>query len=90
MLLVILQIKLNLYDPKGSSTAKLINCDDSQCTMIYQGTLSGCQSDMPCQYEVTYGDGSTTSGYFVEDAFHYDQVSGDSPATSGNTSVTFG
>ncbi|XP_019104419.1 aspartic proteinase 36 isoform X2 [Beta vulgaris subsp. vulgaris] len=85
-----LGIKLNLYDPKGSSTAKLINCDDSQCTMIYQGTLSGCQSDMPCQYEVTYGDGSTTSGYFVEDAFHYDQVSGDSPATSGNTSVTFG
>ncbi|KAL2941490.1 Aspartic proteinase-like protein 2 [Bienertia sinuspersici] len=84
------KVKLNLYDPKGSSTAKLVNCDDKQCTMIYQGTLSGCHSDMLCQYEVTYGDGSTTSGYFVEDSFHYDEVSGDMQTTSGNGSVVFG
>ncbi|XP_021772321.1 aspartic proteinase-like protein 2 isoform X2 [Chenopodium quinoa] len=85
-----LGIKLNLYDPKGSSTANLVNCDDSQCTMIYQGTLSGCQPDMLCQYEVTYGDGSTTSGYFVEDNFHYDSVSGNLQTTSGNGSIVFG
>lgn len=85
-----LGIKLNLYNPKGSSTANLVNCDDSQCTMIYQGTLSGCQPDMLCQYEVTYGDGSTTSGYFVEDTFHYDQVSGNLQTTSGNGSIVFG
>lgn len=86
---LLLQIKLSLYDPKGSSTSKLVNCDDSQCAMIYQGTLSGCQSDMLCQYEVTYGDGSTTSGYFVEDTFHYNQVADDA-STSGNGTVTFG
>ncbi|XP_021734363.1 aspartic proteinase-like protein 2 [Chenopodium quinoa] len=85
-----LGIKLNLYDPKTSSTANLVNCDDSQCTMIYQGTLSGCQPDMLCQYEVTYGDGSTTSGYFVEDDFHYDRVSGNMQTTSGNGSIVFG
>ncbi|KNA09451.1 hypothetical protein SOVF_153530 [Spinacia oleracea] len=83
-----LGIKLNVYDPKGSTSANLVNCDDSQCTMIYQGTLSGCQHDMLCQYEVTYGDGSTTSGYFVEDLFQYDKSSGNSQ--TGNGSIVFG
>ncbi|XP_057539836.1 aspartic proteinase 36-like [Amaranthus tricolor] len=85
-----LGIKLNLYDPKGSSSATLVNCDDSQCTMIYQGTLAGCEPDMLCQYEVTYGDGSTTSGYFVEDAYHYNEASGASQNSTGNGSVVFG
>ncbi|XP_057515464.1 aspartic proteinase 36-like isoform X2 [Amaranthus tricolor] len=86
-----LGIKLNLYDPKGSSSAELINCDDSQCTMIYQGTLSGCQSDIPCQYEVTYGDGSTTSGYFVQDTYHYiEAASRDSQSKTGSGSIVFG
>ncbi|XP_074321173.1 aspartic proteinase 36-like [Silene latifolia] len=85
-----LGIKLNLYDPKSSSTANLINCDEKQCAMIYQGILSGCESHMPCLYEVTYGDGSSTSGYFVEDTFHYDKVTGNQQTTTGNSSVTFG
>ena len=90
-MLFALQIKLNLYDPKGSSSAELINCDDSQCTMIYQGTLSGCQSDIPCQYEVTYGDGSTTSGYFVQDTYHYiEAASRDSQSKTGSGSIVFG
>ncbi|KAK9673483.1 hypothetical protein RND81_12G170300 [Saponaria officinalis] len=84
-----LGIKLNLYDPKSSSTANLINCDEKQCAMIYQGTLSGCASNMLCEYQVTYGDGSTTSGYFVEDTFHYDEMSGHQQ-TTGNVSVVFG
>ncbi|KAH9607709.1 hypothetical protein KSS87_010972, partial [Heliosperma pusillum] len=86
-----LGIQLNLYNPKSSSTADLINCDQKQCAMIYQGTLSGCEENMLCQYEVTYGDGSTTSGYFVEDTFHFDQVSGGGQqAAIGNSSVVFG
>ncbi|KAL9234866.1 hypothetical protein vseg_009684 [Gypsophila vaccaria] len=84
-----LGIELNLYDPKSSSTANLINCDEKQCALIYQGALSGCEANMLCQYEVTYGDGSTTSGYFVEDTFHYDEVSG-RQQTIGNGSVVFG
>lgn len=85
-----LGIKLNLYDPKGSSSAKPVNCDDKKCTMIYQRVLDGCQSDMLCQYEVTYGDGSVTAGYFVEDTYHYDKVSGNQQTTSANTSIVFG
>ncbi|KAH9606743.1 hypothetical protein KSS87_009526 [Heliosperma pusillum] len=85
-----LGIKLNLYDPKSSSTANLINCDEKQCAMIYQGILSGCESHMLCLYEVTYGDGSSTSGYFVEDTFHYDKVTGNQQTTIGNSSVVFG
>lgn len=83
-------MKLNLYDPKGSSSATLVNCDDSQCTMIYQGTLAGCEPDMLCQYEVTYGDGSTTSGYFVQDSYHYNEASGASQNATGIGSVVFG
>ncbi|XP_074292358.1 aspartic proteinase 36-like [Silene latifolia] len=85
-----LGITLNLYDPKSSSTANLINCDEKQCSIIYPGTLSGCTSDMACQYEVTYGDGSTTSGFFVEDTFHFNKVTGLNQTTPGNGSVVFG
>ncbi|KAH9610597.1 hypothetical protein KSS87_009842 [Heliosperma pusillum] len=85
-----LGISLNFYDPKSSSTANLINCDEKQCAIIYPGTLSGCMSDMACQYEVTYGDGSTTSGYFVEDTFHFNKVTGLNQTTPGNGSVVFG
>ncbi|XP_074310686.1 aspartic proteinase 36-like [Silene latifolia] len=85
-----LGITLNFYNPKSSSTADLINCEQKQCAMIYQGTLNGCEPNMLCQYEVTYGDGSTTSGYFVEDTFHFDQVSGSQQSATGNSSVVFG
>ncbi|KAL8166232.1 hypothetical protein V2J09_007731 [Rumex salicifolius] len=85
-----LGVKLTLFDPKSSNTSKLVGCDADQCSMIYSGTLSGCKSDTLCYYEVTYGDGSSTSGYFVEDYFHYDKVTGNLQTTSGNASVVFG
>lgn len=37
-----------------------------------------------------YGDGSTTTGYFVSDSLQYNQVSGDGQTRYGNGSVTFG
>ncbi|KAL9260414.1 Aspartic proteinase 36-like protein, partial [Drosera capensis] len=86
----VLGIKLSLYDPKESSTAHLVTCEDSSCAMIYAGTLSGCQADLLCNYQVTYGDGSTTSGYFVQDDIHYDRVSGNLQTTTANGSVVFG
>ncbi|GMH11409.1 hypothetical protein Nepgr_013250 [Nepenthes gracilis] len=83
-------IKLTLYDPKGSSTAKMVTCDENLCTMIYSSTLSGCKSDMLCYYEVTYGDGSSTAGFFVEDYIHYDRITGNLQTTMGNGSIVFG
>jgi len=84
------QIKLNFYDANSSSTAKLLTCGDEKCTMMYQLALSGCNSHMHCEYQVTYGDGSITSGYFVEDSIHFDKVSGNQQTTTGNGSVVFG
>uniref|UniRef100_A0A7C8ZFG4 Peptidase A1 domain-containing protein n=1 Tax=Opuntia streptacantha TaxID=393608 RepID=A0A7C8ZFG4_OPUST len=85
-----LGIKLNFYDANSSSTAKLLTCGDEKCTMMYQLALSGCNSHMHCEYQVTYGDGSITSGYFVEDSIHFDKVSGNQQTTTGNGSVVFG
>ncbi|GMH13062.1 hypothetical protein Nepgr_014903 [Nepenthes gracilis] len=86
-----LGIKLTLYDPKGSSSARVVSCDDNLCTMIYPGsTLPGCTTDTLCYYQVTYGDQSSTAGFFVEDYIHYDIVSGNPQLTMGNSSVVFG
>lgn len=81
-------IKLQTYDPKSSSSAKVIKCDNQQCNMIYQRTPDNCKSDMLCQFEVHYGDGSSTSGYFVEDSINY-KIAGNQSST-GNGNVVFG
>lgn len=85
-----LGIKLSFYDPKGSSSSHLVGCDDSQCTMIYSSSFDNCKPDVLCYYQITYGDSSTTSGYFVEDEFHYDMMTGNSQITKRNSSIVFG
>lgn len=85
-----LGIELTLFDPNSSSTAKPVTCDDNICDMIYSAPLSGCKPDLLCPYEVNYGDGSSTSGFFVEDDIHYDKVSGNLQTTLGNGSIVFG
>lgn len=45
---------------------------------------------MPCQYACKYGDGSSTSGYFVSDNIHLAKVSGNGQTTILNGNVTFG
>lgn len=44
---------------------------------------------MICQYNVVYGDGSSTAGYYVEDEVHLNQMTGNLPPST-NASVRFG
>ncbi|XP_020575038.1 aspartic proteinase-like protein 2 [Phalaenopsis equestris] len=85
-----LGIELTLYDPKGSSTGKLVSCHGSFCSTTYRGNMPGCSSDMPCEYKVQYVDGSSTSGFFVTDYLQYNQVSGNHQTGTANSTVTFG
>ncbi|KAL6660407.1 hypothetical protein ACP70R_001953 [Stipagrostis hirtigluma subsp. patula] len=83
-------IDLTLFDPKSSSSSKAVSCDQEFCSATYGGKLPGCKANVPCEYSVMYGDGSSTTGFFVTDALEYDQVSGDGKTQLANASVTFG
>lgn len=85
-----LGIDLTLYDPKGSTTSKLVTCDQDFCTTTYDGQLPGCRPELLCQYNVVYGDGSSTAGYFVKDTLHFNKVTGNHQTATTNGSVIFG
>ncbi|KAM7273390.1 hypothetical protein ACFE04_028054 [Oxalis oulophora] len=85
-----LGVPLTLYDPKSSTSSKLITCDQDFCTSTYEGQLPGCKPDLLCQYNVVYGDGSSTAGYFVQDSLKLDQVTGNFQTGSLNGNVVFG
>ncbi|XP_052152133.1 aspartic proteinase 36-like [Oryza glaberrima] len=85
-----LGLELTLYDPKDSSTGSKVSCDQGFCAATYGGLLPGCTTSLPCEYSVTYGDGSSTTGYFVSDLLQFDQVSGDGRTRPANSTVTFG
>ena len=84
------QLDLTLYDPKASSSGSTVLCDQEFCAATYGGKLPRCSSNVPCEYKVMYGDGSSTTGFFVTDALQFDQVTGDGQTKPGNASVTFG
>ncbi|KAJ8753071.1 hypothetical protein K2173_011839 [Erythroxylum novogranatense] len=85
-----LGIKLRLYDPKSSSSSSSVNCGDEFCTSTYNGVIPGCNKTIPCQYNVVYGDGSSTAGYFVKDTLHFDRPTGDLQTSSTNGTIIFG
>ncbi|MCH86778.1 aspartic proteinase-like protein 2-like, partial [Trifolium medium] len=85
-----LGMDLTLYDPNGSKTSKAVSCDDDYCTSTYDGPISGCKQDMSCPYSITYGDGSTTAGSFVNDSLTFNQVNGNLQTAAENSSVVFG
>jgi hypothetical protein len=85
-----LGIELSLYDPKGSASGRLVTCDQDFCSGAFNLPSSDCKAGMLCQYSVTYGDGSSTSGYFVKDFVQFDRVSSNLQTTSMNSSVVFG
>ncbi|KAF1002898.1 hypothetical protein AG4045_004029, partial [Apium graveolens] len=43
-----------------------------------------------CKYTLEYGDGSTTSGYYVEDVIHIDKVVGSSVISNITALIVFG
>ncbi|RYQ91392.1 hypothetical protein Ahy_B09g097275 isoform F [Arachis hypogaea] len=47
-------------------------------------------ADIPCPYSITYGDGSATSGYYVQDYLTFNHVSGNLNTAPQNSSVFFG
>uniref|UniRef100_A0ACD5YPK1 Uncharacterized protein n=1 Tax=Avena sativa TaxID=4498 RepID=A0ACD5YPK1_AVESA len=86
-----LGIELTLYDPSGSGSGSAVTCGQDFCVATNNGVTPTCPSTAsPCQYSITYGDGSSTTGFFVTDVLHYNQVSGDAKAVVANTSITFG
>jgi hypothetical protein len=84
------QIDLTLYDPKGSSSGEPVTCDQGFCAATYGGKLPGCTPNVPCEYSVMYGDGSSTTGFFVTDVLEYDQVCANGQTRPANGSITFG
>ncbi|KAL8234206.1 hypothetical protein R6Q59_020306 [Mikania micrantha] len=85
-----LGISLALYNPEASSTAKMVNCDQDICMSTLSDPSNDCKAGMYCSYSVKYGDGSSTTGYFVRDTVQLDRVSGNLQTTSINGSIAFG
>ncbi|XP_010926619.1 aspartic proteinase 36 isoform X2 [Elaeis guineensis] len=83
-------MKLTYYDPRGSKTGSLVPCGETFCSSVYRSTYASCSSNELCLYRVVYGDGSSSTGYFVTDYIQYDGVSGDHQTEPINASVTFG
>ncbi|MCD7447277.1 hypothetical protein HAX54_026396 [Datura stramonium] len=83
-----LGIDLMSYDSKASATGKSVFCDEEFCML--NTPYSDCSAGRPCDFQVSYGDGSSTAGFFVKDNIQFDQVSGDLKTTSMNGSIAFG
>lgn len=71
-------------------SAARVYCEDDFCTSTYNGMLPGCKKDLPCQYNVVYGDGSSTAGYFVRDTVQFERVTGNHQTALSNGTITFG
>ncbi|RVW70163.1 Aspartic proteinase-like protein 2 [Vitis vinifera] len=84
-----LGVDLTLYDMKASTTSDAVGCDDNFCS-LYDGPLPGCKPGLQCLYSVLYGDGSSTTGYFVQDFVQYNRISGNFQTTPTNGTVVFG
>ncbi|GAB2263848.1 hypothetical protein Droror1_Dr00025982 [Drosera rotundifolia] len=85
-------IELTLYDPKDSLTSRTVSCGEKFCMEVSGGLLTGCAADsnLSCNYAELYGDGGSSTGYFVNDIIQYGQISGDLQTTASNGSVSFG
>lgn len=86
-----LQIPLTFYDPSSSSTVSMISCSDQRCALGTQSSDSGCSAqNNQCSYTFQYGDGSGTSGYYVSDLMHLDEIVGNSLTSNSSAPVVFG
>ncbi|WOL05007.1 aspartic proteinase-like protein 2 [Canna indica] len=89
-----LNIELEFFDPHKSFTSSQITCSDERCT---SGLLTGdalCStsnsSSSPCGYSFQYGDGSSTSGYYVSDTIYFDTVLENEQTANSSATIVFG
>ncbi|KAL3638833.1 hypothetical protein CASFOL_016740 [Castilleja foliolosa] len=60
-------------NPYISNGKNMISCNNSACTSLGDLRMNGeiCDtSDLPCEYKVEYGDGTSYTGSLVRDSFH--------------------
>lgn len=68
----------------------MVTCDQDICLSTLNGPNNDCKVGTYCTYSVTYGDGSTTMGYFVRDTIQLDRASGNLQTTPMNGTIAFG
>lgn len=83
-----LHLPLRLYDRKNSKTGELLTCDEEFCSEVVNP--SSCKVGDLCTYKVTYGDGSSSGGYFVTDTIQLNKASANLQTTPMNGSIIFG
>ncbi|GLT93478.1 hypothetical protein SLE2022_112700 [Rubroshorea leprosula] len=85
-----LGIELSFFDTASSSTARLVPCSDAACSSAVQTTATQCSQSNQCTYSFQYGDGSGTSGYYVNDMVYFDTILGESLVANSSAVVVFG
>lgn len=85
-----LGIQLSLFDTGGSSSARPVSCSDAVCSSDIQTTATQCSQSNRCSYSFQYGDGSGTSGFYVNDMLYFDAILGESMVANSSAFVVFG
>ncbi|XP_044435699.1 aspartic proteinase 36 isoform X2 [Triticum aestivum] len=89
-----LKIPIELYNPNSSSTSSRISCSDNSCTTADESGSKVCytsdSTSSLCGYNLTYGDGTGVSGYYVSDTMHLDTIMGNQHFANASASVVFG
>ncbi|XP_050383403.1 aspartic proteinase 36-like [Argentina anserina] len=85
-------VKLTLYDRNSSSTSEVVRCSDKFCTAYGEDhEMAKCNKpDDKCSYLIQYGDGSSTSGYFVKDEVQFQKASGNFETSTISAPIIFG
>lgn len=83
-------VELSFFDISSSSTAKPVSCSDAACSLASKTTETQCSQSNHCSYSFKYGDGSSTSGYYVNDMFHLEAIKEDNKVVNSSDLVMFG
>ncbi|XP_057452579.1 aspartic proteinase CDR1-like [Lotus japonicus] len=57
-----------IFDPMKSSTYQKVSCHTNTCDLVH---VHACGASDVCKYEITYGDGSMTSGELGSDTISF-------------------
>lgn len=83
-------VDLSFFDTSRSSTSKPVHCSDAACSLAMKTTATQCSKSDQCSYSFQYGDGSSTSGYYVNDMLYLDAIKQDSNTANSSALVVFG